>query len=175
MRPRRPCGPRSPGCWRRSTRAAPCLRAAIETGSDRVRAEVIAAVGVLGAGFAELGFLVADVARAAAQIQASLDEQGANVRVIIEQNLRQSAEIRLARQDLAAIERRTRGGPGRGGCQPGGTVGGRVPVPGAAVVRGDRRGGFLRAGAADHRASGQRRPASERRRPGGGHRGVGRG
>jgi len=88
------------------------LRAAIETGSERVRAEVIAAVGVLGAGFAELGFLVTDVARAAAQIQASLDEQGANVRVIIEQNLRQSAEIRLARQDLAVIERRTRGGAG---------------------------------------------------------------
>ncbi len=88
------------------------LGAAIETGSDRVRAEVIAAVGVLGAGFAELGFLVADVARAAAQIQESLDEQGANVRVIIEQNLRQSTEIRLAREALEVIEQRARGGPG---------------------------------------------------------------
>jgi hypothetical protein len=85
------------------------LRAAIETGNEQVRAEVITAVGVLGAGFVELEFLIADVAQAATEIQASLDAQGANVRVIIEQNLRQSAEIRLARQDLAVIERRTRG------------------------------------------------------------------
>jgi hypothetical protein len=88
------------------------LQAAIETGSEGVRAEVIAAVGVLGEGYAELGFLVADVARAAVEIQASLDDQGANVRVIVEQNLRQSTEIRLARRDLAVIERRTRNGPG---------------------------------------------------------------
>ena len=91
------------------------LRAAIETGSERVRAEVIAAVGMLGTGFTELGFLVADVARAAAQIQESLDEQGANVRVLLEQNLRQSAEIRLARQDLAVIDQRTRGGASANG------------------------------------------------------------
>ena len=89
------------------------LRAAIETGSEQVRSEVIAAIGVLGIGFAELGFLITDVARTATQIQESLDEQSANVRAIVDQNTRQSTEIRLARQDLAVVERRTRLG-GRG-------------------------------------------------------------
>jgi uncharacterized protein YwlG (UPF0340 family) len=86
------------------------LRAAMEDGSERVRSDVIAAIGRLGAGFAELGFLVKDVARAAAEIQQGLDEQGADVRATIEQNARQSTEIRLAREDLAVIERRTRAG-----------------------------------------------------------------
>src|ERR1700722_18725722 len=40
------------------------LRAAIEDGSERVRSDVIAAIGKLGAGFGELGFLIKDVARA---------------------------------------------------------------------------------------------------------------
>ena len=84
------------------------LRAAIETGSEQVRSEVIAAIGVLGIGFAELGFLITDVARTATQIQESLDEQSANVRAIVDQNTRQSTEIRLARVDLAVVERRTR-------------------------------------------------------------------
>ena len=39
------------------------LRAAIEDGSERVRSDVIAAIGKLGAGFGELGFLIKDVAR----------------------------------------------------------------------------------------------------------------
>jgi methyl-accepting chemotaxis protein len=86
------------------------LRAAIEDGNERVRSDVIAAIGTLGAGFDELGFLVKDVARAAAEIQRSLDEQGADVRAIIDQNARQSTEIRLAREDLAVIERSTCGG-----------------------------------------------------------------
>jgi WD40 repeat protein len=85
------------------------LRAAIEDGSERVRSDVIAAIGMLGAGFGELGFLIKDVARAAAEIQRGLDEQGADVRAIIDQNARQSTEIRLAREDLAVIEWRTRG------------------------------------------------------------------
>ena len=86
------------------------LRAAIDTGNERVRSDVIAAIGVLGTGFAEMGFLIKDVARAAAEIQKSLDEQGANVRAIIDQNARQSTEIRLVREDLAVIARRTRAG-----------------------------------------------------------------
>ncbi len=86
------------------------LRAAIEDGSERVRRDVIAAIGMLGACFAELGFLLKDVARAAAAIQQGLDKQGADIRAIIDQNARQSTEIRLAREDLAVIERRTRAG-----------------------------------------------------------------
>jgi len=85
------------------------LRAAIEDGNEQVRSDVLAAIGMLGADFGELGFLIKDVARAAAEIQRGLDEQGADVRAIIDQNARQSTEIRLAREDLAVIEWRTRG------------------------------------------------------------------
>jgi WD40 repeat protein len=86
------------------------LRAALEEQSGRVRAEVIAAIGLLGADFAEMGFLVRDVAQAAAAIQHTLDAQGADVRAVIEQNVRQSADIRLVREDVAAIARRVQGG-----------------------------------------------------------------
>jgi hypothetical protein len=58
------------------------LRAALGEQSGRVRAEVIAAIGLLGA---EMGFLVRDVAQAAAAIQHTLDAQGADVRAVIEQ------------------------------------------------------------------------------------------
>jgi WD40 repeat protein len=86
------------------------LEAAIETGSQRVHADVLAVVEMLGDGFAELGFLVENVARAAARIQESLDEQGADVRGVIDQNYRQSTEIRLIREQLTAIELRAGGG-----------------------------------------------------------------
>ena len=95
-------------------------RAAIEAGNERVSAEVIAAIGELGHGFAELGFLMEDVASATAEIQATLDEQGADVRQIIQQNYRQSTEIRLVREELAAIGMRTRPGvTGTPGSGPG--------------------------------------------------------
>ncbi len=83
------------------------LQAAIETGNERVHGDVIAAIELLGDGFSELGFMIKDVARAAAEIQKSLDEQGANVRGIIAQNYRQSTEIRLIREKLVALETRT--------------------------------------------------------------------
>lgn len=73
------------------------LRAAMEEGNERVRTDVIAAISGLGSGFAEMGFLIKDVTRAAAEIQESLDMQGANVRAIIEQNDRQATDIRLVR------------------------------------------------------------------------------
>ena len=79
------------------------LRAAMEQANERVRRDVIAAIGVLGSDFSEMGFLLKDVAQAAAEIQKSLDVQGADVRAIIEQNERQSADIRLVREDLAVI------------------------------------------------------------------------
>ena len=86
------------------------LRAAMEQDNERVRSDVIATIGMLGSDFAELGFLIKDVVQAAAEIQRSLDLQGANVRAIIEQNDRQSTDIRLAREDLAFITSRTSGG-----------------------------------------------------------------
>ena len=88
------------------------LRAAMEESGDRVRSDVIAAIGALGSDFNEMRFLLKDVAQAAAEIQKSLDVQGADVRAIIEQNERQSAEIRLVREDLAVIARQAAaGGP----------------------------------------------------------------
>ena len=84
------------------------LREAIDSGNEQLRSDLIAAISVLGSDFAELRFLVSDVAAAAARIQRDLDEQRANTRVIIEQNIGQSAEIRRVREDIAVIERRTR-------------------------------------------------------------------
>ncbi len=86
------------------------LRAAMEQANERVRGDVIAAIGVLGSDFSEMGFLIKDVAQAAAEIQRSLDVQGADVRAIIEQNDRQSTDIRLVREDLAVIAERTSAG-----------------------------------------------------------------
>jgi hypothetical protein len=86
------------------------LRAAMEETNERVRSEVIAAIGLLGSDFSEMGFLLKDVAQAAAEIQKSLDVQGADVRAIIEQNERQSTDIRLVREDLAVIAGRATAG-----------------------------------------------------------------
>jgi len=90
------------------------LRAAMEETNDRVRGDVIAAIGMLGSDFIEMGFLLKDVAQAAAEIQQSLDVQGADVRAIIEQNERQSADIRLVREDLAVIAGRAVAGASAG-------------------------------------------------------------
>lgn len=86
------------------------LRTVMEQDNEQVRGDVIAAIAVLGSDFSEMGFLLQDVAQAAAEIQKSLDEQGADIRAIFDQNTRQSTEIRLAREDLAVIEQRTRPG-----------------------------------------------------------------
>ena len=80
------------------------LQAAIETGSERVHSDVLAVIELLGDGFAELGFLIGNVAREAARIQETLDEQGADVRGIIDQNYQQSTQIRLIREQLITIE-----------------------------------------------------------------------
>jgi hypothetical protein len=127
------------------------LRAAVEAGDERMLREVVGAMAELGSGFAELGFLVGDVKEAAARIQESLDEQGADVRQVIEQNNRQSAEIGLALGLLAVIEERTRDGvvvgPAGGGRGPRWVAG--MPISRAAALRTRPRGGVLRAGAAD--------------------------
>jgi hypothetical protein len=97
------------------------LRAALEENNELVRRDVIAAIGVLGSDFSELGFLLKDVAQTAADIQKSLDVQGADVRTIIDQNERQSADIRLVREDLAIIAvRAAAGAPGDAGRGDGG-------------------------------------------------------
>jgi WD40 repeat protein len=79
------------------------LRAAMEEANEQVRDDVIAAIGVLGSDFSEMGFLLKDVVQAAAEIQKSLDVQGADVRAIIEQNERQSTDIRIVRENLVVL------------------------------------------------------------------------
>ena len=131
------------------------LRAAMEEANERVRTDVIAAISVLSSDFSEMEFLIKDAAKAAEEIQQRLDVEGANVRAIIERNERQSADVRLVREDLAvrAGVAASTGHPPQGqatglraGCADART--------GAAALRRDRRGGVLRAGAAGRRADG---------------------
>jgi hypothetical protein len=84
------------------------LRATIEAGNEELRREVIAAVGELSSDFAEMEFLLADVARAAVAIQESLSGQEAQLRSISGQVGRQSTDVRMIREELAVIEQRTR-------------------------------------------------------------------
>jgi WD40 repeat protein len=97
------------------------FRAAIEAGEEELEHEVLAAVGAVSAEFGELEFLLADLARAAGEIQDSLGGQGAELRAASEQVARQSADVRVIREELAVIQQRTRqwvpgsGRPGQGG------------------------------------------------------------
>ena len=97
------------------------FRAAIETGDQELQREVLAAVGAVSAEFGELEFMLADLARAADEIQDSLGGQGTELRTARDQVARQSADVRVIREELAVIEQRRRqwmpgsGGPGQGG------------------------------------------------------------
>ena len=101
------------------------FRAAIQAGDEELEREVLAAFEVLAAEFGDMAFMLADLARAAGEIQDSLGGQGAELRAASELVGRQSAEVRMIREELAVIERRTRQwqpdpadpGPGwTGGC-----------------------------------------------------------
>jgi WD40 repeat protein len=84
------------------------FRAAIEAGDEELEREVLAAVGAVSAEFGELEFMLADLARAAGEIQDSLGGQGTELRAASEQVARQSADVRVIREELAIIEQRTR-------------------------------------------------------------------
>ena len=84
------------------------FRAAIEAGDEELEREVLAAVEAVSAEFGELEFLLADLARAAGEIQDSLGGQGTELRAASEQVARQSADVRVIREELAVIEQRTR-------------------------------------------------------------------
>ena len=116
------------------------LQAAIETGSERVRGDVLAVIEMLGEGFAEMGFLIGNVARAAARIQESLDEQGADVRGVIDQNYQQSTQIRLIREQLSAIQLRAGDGTANGGRRP--LWAGQCPYRGLVPFESDDEGVF---------------------------------
>jgi WD40 repeat protein len=78
------------------------LRAAMEEPDERARADVIGAISAISSGFGELEFLVEDAAKAAGEMQERLDTEGADARAAIERNERQSTDVRLVREDLAA-------------------------------------------------------------------------
>ena len=79
------------------------FRAAIESGDEELEHEVLAAAEAVSAEFGEMEFLLADLARAAGEIQDSLGGQGAELRTAIEEVARQSADVRVIREELAVM------------------------------------------------------------------------
>jgi WD40 repeat protein len=97
------------------------FRAAIEAGDEELQREVLAAVEVVSAEFGEMEFMLADLARAAGEIQDSLGGQSTELRTANKQVARQSADVRLIREELAVIEqRRQQWMPGSGRPDQGG-------------------------------------------------------
>ena len=82
------------------------FRAAIEAGDEELEREVLAALESLGAEFGDMAFMLSDLARAAGEIQDSLSGQDAELRAARERAARQSADVRMIREELAVIERR---------------------------------------------------------------------
>jgi len=92
------------------------FRAAIEAADEELQHEILAAVEAVSTEFGEMGFLLADLSHAAEEIQHSLSSQGTELRTASEKVGRQSADVRMAREELAIIEQRTRQWlPGSGG------------------------------------------------------------
>jgi len=82
------------------------FRAAIEAGDEALEREVLAALESLGAEFGDMAFMLSDLARAADEIQDSLSGQDAELRAARERAVRQSADVRMIREELAVIEQR---------------------------------------------------------------------
>jgi WD40 repeat protein len=83
-------------------------RAAIESGSQDVQRDVLAAVETVSTEFGELAFMLTDLARAAGEIQDALDAQGGELRTASAHVGRQAADVRMIREELGVIEQRTR-------------------------------------------------------------------
>ena len=108
------------------------FRAAIEAGDIEVEREVLAALEALGAEFGDMAFMLSDLARAAGEIQDSLDGQGAELRAVRDRTARQSADVRMIREELAVIEERAdRWQPEPSAAGP---ALGRLPVPRTAAL-----------------------------------------
>src|SRR4029079_2474134 len=82
------------------------FRAAIEAGDEALEREVLAALESLGAEFGDMAFMLSDLARAAGEIQDSVSGQDAELRAARERAVRQSADVRMIREELAVIEQR---------------------------------------------------------------------
>ena len=106
--------------------------AAIEAGDEEIERGVLAALESLGAEFGDMAFMLSDLARAAGEIQDSLDGQDAELRAARERAVRQSADVRLIREELAVIEQRA----GQWQQEPAGPRG-EPPARVVIAVRGD--------------------------------------
>ncbi|HTX27823.1 MAG TPA: AAA family ATPase [Streptosporangiaceae bacterium] len=106
------------------------FRASIESGSEELQREVLAAVEAVSAEWGEMAFMLADLARAAGEIQDGLRGQGSDLRATSEQVGRQSADVRMIREELAVIERRTGGWVPAPDGQPPARWAGRCPYRG---------------------------------------------
>jgi WD40 repeat protein len=96
------------------------FRAAIEAGDEDLQREVLNAVEAVSAEFGEMEFMLADLGRAAGEIQDSLGGQGIELRAASGQIARQAADVRMIREELAVIGQRTRHwAPGSDGPDPG--------------------------------------------------------
>ena len=84
------------------------FRAAVEAGDTDAEHEVLAAFEALGAEFGDMAFMLADLARAAGEVQDSLGGQDAELRAASLQVGRQAADVRIIREELAVIEQRSR-------------------------------------------------------------------
>jgi|GEM_PF-279912 len=84
------------------------VRTVIATGDAELGRDIVSALADIGDGFSELRFLVQDVAQTGLSIRESLDEQGADVRTVIDQNYQQATCTRLILDTVRVIERRTR-------------------------------------------------------------------
>jgi len=82
------------------------LSGAIETGNDRLRNDVISAIDTLSGGYPEMAFLLRTSDHDTAQMQRRLDGQGAEFRALGDTIRRQSADVRIAREDLASVRHR---------------------------------------------------------------------
>ena len=88
------------------------LLAAIETGNDRLRRDVVAVIDTLSTGFPEMTFLLRAGDQGAAEWQRHLAGARGG-RALGDVVRRQAADVRIAREDLAAIwQRQSRAGSG---------------------------------------------------------------
>jgi len=112
------------------------FRAAVEVGDEELEREVLAAFETLGAEFGDMAFMLADLARAAGEIQDSLSGQDAELRAAGGRAIRQSADVRMIREELAGLRGRRARRAGRvrrrgvRGGRPPGRAAGRAAGPG---------------------------------------------
>jgi hypothetical protein len=84
---------------------ATLLRVGIEAGNEGIRHDVAAVIEVIGAGFSELGFGIAEIDRKAAEIQKSVDALAEERRADSGRLAHYGTQIRLLREDFAAFAR----------------------------------------------------------------------